>query len=118
MKRNNRGMTLLEVLVALAIFALSAMAIVRSVGQHINTLTLMESKTFAAMVADNQMAKVVLQPKGLTRKQGKEEMANRTWYWTITPLKTQDGLIRAFEVTVSDTKKGAPIVSVRGYVPK
>ena len=55
-----RGMTLLEVLVALAIFATAAIATIRSVSQHINTLNYLEEKTFAALVADNQMAKVML----------------------------------------------------------
>ncbi|OLQ86070.1 type II secretion system protein GspI [Vibrio panuliri] len=117
MKRNNRGLTLLEVLVALAIFALSAMALIRSVGQHINTLSLMEDKTFAAMVANNQIALVMLNPKGLSKRSGKEQLAQRDWYWTITPVSTQQGLIRAFDVEVAREAKGEAIVSVRSYVP-
>ncbi|WP_194438184.1 type II secretion system minor pseudopilin GspI [Vibrio fluminensis] len=118
MKRNERGLTLLEVLVALAIFAMSAMALIRSVGQHINTLTLMEEKTFAAMVADNQMAKVMLNPKGLRKQSGKEKLADREWFWTISPVSTQQGLLRAFDVEVAREAKGEAIISVRSYVPK
>ena len=118
MRRNERGLTLLEVLVALAIFAMSAMALIRSVGQHINTLTLMEEKAFAAMVVDNQMAKVMLDPKGLKKQSGKVKLADRDWFWTITPVSTKDGLIRAFDVDVARESKGEAIVSVRSYVPK
>ena len=118
MKNKIRAFSLLEVLVALAIFAMSAMALVRSVGQHINTLSLMEEKAFAAMVVDNQMAKVMLNPKGLKKQNGKEEMADRTWYWTVSPVATQESLIRAFDVSVASTQKGAPILSVRSYVTK
>eukprot|EP00487_Bulimina_marginata_P001733 TRINITY_DN14098_c0_g1_i1.p1 TRINITY_DN14098_c0_g1~~TRINITY_DN14098_c0_g1_i1.p1 ORF type:complete len:103 (+),score=39.72 TRINITY_DN14098_c0_g1_i1:148-456(+) len=57
MKRNNgspyrsrgmtlgsRGMTLLEVLVALAIFATAAISVIRAVTQHINTLSYLEEE--------------------------------------------------------------------------
>ncbi|EGU35890.1 general secretion pathway protein I [Vibrio ichthyoenteri ATCC 700023] len=113
-----RGFTLLEVLVALAIFAMSAMALVRSVGQHINTLSFMEEKAFAAMVVDNQMAKVMLNPDGLKKQNGQDKLADRTWYWSVSPVSTQDSLIRAFDVSVASSQKGTPILTVRSYVAK
>lgn len=118
MKAKRRGFTLLEVLVALAIFAMSAMALVRSVGQHVNTLSLMEEKAFAAMVVDNQMAKVMLNPRGLKKQSGQDELADRTWYWTVSPVSTKESLIRAFDVSVAKTRKGAAILTVRSYVAK
>ena len=117
-KRLRRGFTLLEVLVALAIFAMSAMALVRSVSQHINTLTLMEEKAFAAMVVDNQMAKVMLNPQALKKQSGKDQLAERTWYWTVEPVSTSGGLIRAFDVSVASSRQGTPILTVRSYVAK
>ncbi|MCV5343576.1 type II secretion system minor pseudopilin GspI, partial [Escherichia coli] len=41
-RRRVRGMTLLEVLVALAIFATAAISVIRSVSQHINTVSYLE----------------------------------------------------------------------------
>ncbi len=119
-KRNNpsrrRGMTLLEVLVALAIFATAAIAIIRSVSQHINTLSHIEEKTFAAMVVDNQMAKIMLNEGKVSSQKGKEQMAGRTWYWQVTPVKTASELIQAFTVSVAATEKGSAIVTVTSYV--
>lgn len=40
--RSQSGMTLLEVLVALAIFATAAISVIRAVTQHINTLSYLE----------------------------------------------------------------------------
>ena len=118
MKRHKRGFTLLEVLAAVAVFALSAMALVRSVGQHVNTLTLMEEKAFAAMVVDNQMAKVMLNPQGLKPQSGKSKLADREWFWRVKPVATSGGLIQAFDVEVARKANGKAIVSVRSYVPK
>ncbi|WP_033933817.1 MULTISPECIES: type II secretion system minor pseudopilin GspI, partial [Pseudomonadota] len=63
--KSKRGFTLLEVLVALAIFATAAISVIRSVSQHINTVNYLEEKMFAAMVVDNQMAQVMLNPQSL-----------------------------------------------------
>ena len=113
-----RGMTLLEVLVALAIFATAAIATIRSVSQHINTLSYLEEKTFAALVADNQMAQVLLSESKPSKKKGKEELAGREWFWLIEPVKTEGDILQAFDVKVSATEKGSPVVTVRSYVQK
>ncbi|MCZ8501996.1 type II secretion system minor pseudopilin GspI [Vibrio lentus] len=121
MKRNNRssyrsrGMTLLEVLVALAIFA-TAISVIRAVTQHINTLSYLEEKTFAAMVVDNQMALVMLHPEKLKKAQGTQELAGREWFWKVTPIDTSDNLLKAFDVSAATSKKASPVVTVRSYV--
>jgi general secretion pathway protein I len=118
MMRSKRGFTLLEVLVALAIFATAAIATIRSVSQHINTLSYLEEKTFAAMVADNQMAKVILTNKKPSKKSGKEELAGREWFWTVEPVSTTGDLLQAFDVSVATSRKGSPVVTVRSYASK
>jgi general secretion pathway protein I len=118
MKSNARGMTLLEVLIALAIFATAAIAIIRSVSQHINTLNYLEDKAFAAMVVDNQMAKVMLDMSALKAQKGSEKLAGREWFWSVTPVKTSDNLLKAVDVSVALDKKASPIVTVRSYVDR
>lgn len=111
-----RGMTLIEVLVALAIFATAAISVVRAVTQHINTLGYLEEKMFAAMVADNQMAKVLLGKAPKKEQKGKEELAGQTWYWLVKPVPTDNGVISAFDVSVSREADGkSAIVTVRSY---
>ncbi|MCR9365167.1 type II secretion system minor pseudopilin GspI [Vibrio antiquarius] len=114
--RRTRGMTLLEVLVALAIFATAAISVIRSVSQHINTISYLEEKMFAAMVVDNQMANVMLSTSELKVKNGTEELAGRTWYWKITPVATTQPLLKAFDVSVALEKNASPVVTVRSYV--
>ncbi|HHF2871556.1 TPA: type II secretion system minor pseudopilin GspI [Vibrio diabolicus] len=114
--RRTRGMTLLEVLVALVIFATAAISVIRSVSQHINTISYLEEKMFAAMVVDNQMANVMLSTSELKLKNGTEELAGRTWYWKITPVATTQPLLKAFDVSVALEKNASPVVTVRSYV--
>lgn len=117
MNRAKRGFTLLEVLVALAIFATAAIATIRSVSQHINTLNFLEEKTFAAMVADNQMAQVMLSSSKPSNRKGKETLAGREWYWSVEPVSTAGDMLQAFDVKVATSERGSPVVTVRSYVP-
>ncbi len=110
-------MTLLEVLIALAIFAVAALSVLRSVTQHVNTLSFLEEKMFAAMVVDNQMALMMLAkpPRKITK--GETELASQTWYWTITPVKTTSNVLKSVDVSVATTKdQKSPILTVRTYV--
>lgn len=119
MKAN--GMTLLEVMVALAIFAVAGLALMQAAGGQVNGLAHLEERTFAGWVADNQMAEVQLSGKwpGLSWISGQEEMAGHTWYWRWQGVETADGDFRAVDVEVRPEEKSAsPLVSLRGYVSK
>ncbi|EKO3450992.1 type II secretion system minor pseudopilin GspI [Vibrio fluvialis] len=118
MRSAKRGFTLLEVLVALAIFATAAISVMRAVSQHINTISYLEEKTFAAMVVDNQMAKLMLANTTPQAREGTQQLAGRTWYWKVTPVKTSNDILAAFDVSVATEKKAAPVVTVRSYVAK
>lgn len=118
MKRAKPGFTLLEVLVALAIFATAALSVMRAVTQHLNTISYLEEKTFAAMVVDNQMAKVYLSEQAPRAQTGSEDMAGRTWYWKVAPVNTANDVLAAFDVSVATEKNGSPVVTVRSYVAK
>ncbi|OEF29444.1 type II secretion system minor pseudopilin GspI [Vibrio rumoiensis] len=112
-----RGMTLLEVLIALAIFATAAISVIRAVTQHINTLTYLEEKTFASMVVDNQLAMVNLASSFNSSKKGVEEFAGKQWYWSATPIKTGSDLIKAVDVSVAiDPERKNTLMTVRTYV--
>lgn len=120
MKTNNvcqkqRGMTLLEVLVALAIFATAAISVIRAVSQHIDTIGYLEEKTFASMVADNHMAEVMLSGN-IKGRSGKEKLAGREWYWKVSPVDTSNSYLQSFDVSVADTEKGDPLITVRSYI--
>ncbi|MDD1783585.1 type II secretion system minor pseudopilin GspI [Enterovibrio sp. ZSDZ35] len=117
--RASRGFTLIEVLVAMAVFAVSALAVMNVSNQQVNTLSVLEEKTIAALVADNQLALLMLEDKApSSAKNGKSEMAGREWYWTVKPIATEQKTLRAIDVIVwHDERKQSALATVRTYVP-
>ena len=96
------GMTLIEVMVALAIFALTGTAILKAAGDHLRSVGQIEEVTIATWVANNQLTRAQLDdqwpPKNNLR--GSAEMADRVWYWQQIVTQTNDKDLRAVEVKV------------------
>ena len=76
-------MTLLEVLVALFIFALTGTAIMKAASDHLTGVGQIEDITFATWVADNRLTQLHLDTKWPIKnnQKGELEMAGRKWYW-------------------------------------
>ncbi|HEX5842512.1 MAG TPA: type II secretion system minor pseudopilin GspI, partial [Pseudomonas sp.] len=73
--RRAGGFTLLEVLVALAIFALVAASVLTATARSLQTASRLEEKTLAMWIADNQLAELQLSktPAADGRDQGELE---------------------------------------------
>jgi general secretion pathway protein I len=97
-----RGMTLIEVMVALAIFAIAGSAILKATGDHIGSVGQIEEITMATWVANNQLTRVHLDDTWPPRnnQRGSTELAGRTWYWQQTVTQTNDEDLRSIEINV------------------
>ena len=86
-----RGFTLLEVMLALAIFALAAMAVLQIASGALSNQQILEEKTVAGWVAENQTALLYLMTREqrAVRHQGESDMAGSRWYWRTTPPRTK-----------------------------
>ncbi|MNE17552.1 Bacterial type II secretion system protein I/J [compost metagenome] len=95
-------MTLLEVMVALMIFAIGCMALIKTTGRQVQSLGVIEAKNVALWVADNQLTLLQLDvsPLAQTWRQGTTEMADETWYWRYRGRDTTDVGMRAIEMEV------------------
>ncbi|WP_166838178.1 type II secretion system minor pseudopilin GspI [Rheinheimera pleomorphica] len=101
MKRS--GFTLLELLVAMAIFATAGMAIMQASSAHIRSLSQLDELTIASYIANNQMQLAMLDNDwpGKENSRGELEMANRSWLWQQQLTKVPDNDLRLVQISVS-----------------
>lgn len=119
--RNNHGMTLLEVLVALAVFALAGGAVITTVSNSINGINGLEESYFSQMVADNVIAEFKLTRRWPNNSwvTNKIEFAGRTWYYRYRGQSTQDVNFKALEVEVfvdSHVNTSTPVAILKTYL--
>lgn len=114
-----RGMTILEVLVALAVFSMVSVALLSAMNNQVFGLERLEQKTFATYVADNVLADLIM--RGVVPAEswvtGEYEMVDRKWFYRYQTLATADAHFLALDVEVHDTKEyDDPIASLRTYI--
>ena len=115
------GLTLLEVMVALLIFALTGSAILKAAGDHLRGVGVIQDITFATWVANNRLTELQLNkswpPKN--NEKGSQDMAGRTWYWSQRVEKTVDEELLLVEITVSENpERNSAVTSVTSYLAK
>lgn len=117
MKANQSGMTLLEVLLALAIFTMAAMALISSLSSQVKATGLIEEQVFASWVADNQLKEVYLleqaQTKGKTPSSGSSRMGTQSWPWKKSDVN--DDAIQAVKHTIQVTMSNGQTVEMTSY---
>jgi general secretion pathway protein I len=91
------GFTLLEVLVALAIFAIVAAVVLTAAGRSVNNAGRLEALTLASWIADNRLTELQLQqpPPSIGREDLELEFGGRQWQ-TLSEVETSGtpGLLR------------------------
>lgn len=112
------GFTLLEVMVALAIIALSLMAVATEMGEMIDKSKAMREKTYASWIAQNKLTELRLAnviPE-VSATSGEIEYANGTWYWRAEISESGiENLFRA-NVTVSYPAPDTKVRTVTGFI--
>ena len=120
MKRSE-GMTLLEVLVALVIFSLAAMAVLRTSASQVRGMGRFEQLTVAGWVAENEMMILRLDNVWPAEQwtHGQSEMLGETWYWRWRGVATSDSGLRAITLEVSDKPDGVnTLATLTAWVTK
>jgi len=107
--RSGRGFTLIEVLVALLVFALVATAAAQVASQYIGSFERVRDKTLAAWIADNRIAEVRLQSglPDVSETTADLDFANFLWQVKTTVKATADAGMRRIEVEVSKYPSGS-----------
>lgn len=116
-----RGMTLLEVMVALTVFALAGLAVMKTAIYQVSTLNRLELKTFAGWVAENQQVQLKLEKRWPETRwvSGVSSLGGERWFWRWQGVETGDVQFRALDVEVRrDKNSSAADAVLRSYVVK
>lgn len=98
------GFTLIEMMVALVVFSLAAMALIRLEGATIRGAGMLDSTLIAQMVARNVAIEAMTdaQPPAIGSAKGVEQNGTRNWTWTRVTQPTGDTRILRIDVAVAD----------------
>lgn len=119
--KKNSGFTLTEVLIALAILAISMGALIKGGGQSANTMEHLRNKTLASWVAHNSVSQIQLEKVWPlpSRQKGREEMAGIIWLWEAETEDTFDENVKRLHVIVKpDGVKTNPVATVIAFVAR
>lgn len=117
------GFTLIEVMVAVAIFAMAGGAVMKAVYENLSAITVLERVTFATWVANNELTRSSLEARIKwpldKQKMGEHEMIDKTWYWQRDVTKTSDDALYQVTVLVAlDEELKNPITTVSTFMAK
>ena len=105
------GFTLLEIMVALAIFSLAALAMVRLQGYSVRSTANLGESSMAWQVARNVAVEILSNPAPPTLGEtgGEEINGGQAWLWTANTTKTDDARLIQVDINVT----GSGISSLR-----
>jgi general secretion pathway protein I len=118
MTRSDRGFTLIEVMVSLAIVAFALTAVAASMNQMIGAATAMRDRTYASWIAQNKIAEFRLGnalPEVSTTS-GEVEYANSRWSWRAVVSETGVQDFVRVDVSVSHADSDYVVRTVTGFV--
>lgn len=111
------GFSLIELLVALAVFSLAAVALLNLAGESTRTAATLEERVMAGVIADNRTVEAVAPetppPPGLS--EGVDRLADRDWRWTRLITATADPDILRVEVRVMPPDGASTVAEVVAF---
>lgn len=103
------GFTLLEMMVALAIFALAALSLMKLQSFAIANAAEVEGKAMAQLTLQNQLAEILTNPTplavGIT--DGQVQNGGQTWVWRAVVSQSAEPSVLRIDMTVEAQNGGA-----------
>lgn len=97
------GFSLVELLVALAVFALVVLGLLHMAAEGTRATVLVEERVLAGVVADNQAAEAVLAPidQLAAPATGEVEFGGRHWAWHRSAQPTAEARVLRVDIAVT-----------------
>jgi general secretion pathway protein I len=117
-RSRSAGFTLLEVMVALGIAALSLTAVTAAMSQMVDAANSMKDRTYASWIAQNKIAELRLSnivPE-VSEDSGEVEYAGLEWTWRSTISETGVENLYRMDVAVFFVDSDAVIRTVTGFI--
>ena len=120
MKRRSGGFTLLEVMVAMTVLALTMGAVIKAVGSYTANQAYLRDRTLAAWVARNVLVEQQVKDAwpNVGEIKGTAEMGGREWRWLGTVSQTDEKDLRRLDVRIRpiDAEDSEPIAVLSGFL--
>lgn len=100
--RRTSGFSLIEMLVALAVFSLVVLGLLNLAGENTRTAVVIEERVLAGVVAENRAVEAMISEPAalLAQASGTEVAGDRTWRWKRQTSRTDNAAIARIEITV------------------
>ncbi|MBB5687432.1 general secretion pathway protein I [Sphingobium boeckii] len=95
---------MIEMLVALAVFSLAALALLRLEGATMASTFTLDQKLMAQTVARNIAVETITDPAAPTfgKTSGEEVNGGQSWRWTRQTVRTADARVARVDIAVAD----------------
>ena len=105
-----RGFTLIEMLVALSVFSLAALALIRLQGYTTRNAADLELRVVAQSVVRNRAVEILTDPRppSLGESSGEQKNGGLDWIWTQNAKLTEEGRFVQVDITAQEKVSGAP----------
>ena len=121
-KRTDRGFTLVEVMIALAVFAVVSAALIRSAAHNVYQSRLVEDRQIAYWVAENRLSEIrsaIREPTNFPGPSTRREvvlMAGASFDLEVRYVATENRDVLRLEVTVFPEGDDVPLASLAGFL--
>jgi general secretion pathway protein I len=119
-RQRQGGFTLLEILVALTVLAVTLAAIIKATGDYTGNQAYLRDRTLATWVARNVLVQFQVENAwpDVGERKGTSEMGRREWDWLARISQTEEAELRRLDVEVRplDEDDAEPLAVLSGFV--
>lgn len=111
------GISIVETLVALFVFALAAVALISMQAQSVETYSRVETRALGAIVIENAVIDVMADRASISLgvREGTAELAGRSWRWKMDVLSTGDPESVRIEASAFLGEETAPAAKLSAF---